>query len=266
MCGCGASSTKISVDSIEISKKNIYLAEGQTAVITAQVYPFNAENQNVIWKSTNENVVTIENGFITAKSAGDAVIEVISEEGGYKDTCNVLVTTASDNLALNDYNNLNMPPKELEPIYENTSQKTNKTTGKTISKKSTKNTGRKLIKNIAKKASAESVSQKESALLVIDEIKSELKNSIENLSKQTEIIKTSITETNTENTFAKTFADIQTSVINGIKEIKQEILDSLENTEQKVQSEEWTVQNKNLDGVTFVVISNKTESELQNQN
>ena len=127
--GCGQTPNNVYVDSIEISKKNLYLAEGQTAVISAQVFPFNANNQNYTFESSNSSVVTCEDGFVVAKKAGDAIIYVYSEEGGYKDSCNVLVTTAKNNLGLNNYNNLNMPPRELEPIYdfdnENSYQQTN---------------------------------------------------------------------------------------------------------------------------------------------
>ena len=117
LCGCGENTASVEVDGIEISKKNLYMAEGQTATLTAQVFPFNANNQNYTFESSNPNIVTIEDGFVTAKKAGDAVIYVFSEEGGYKDSCNVLVTTVANNLTLNNYNNLNMPARDLEPIY-----------------------------------------------------------------------------------------------------------------------------------------------------
>ena len=242
LSGCGTTEGKISVDSVQISKKNVYLAEGQTTVISAQVYPFNAENQNVIWKSSNEAVVTIEDGFVVAKKAGDAVIEVISEEGGYKDTCNVLVTTASDNLALNDYNNLNMPPKELEPIYhgENTSKK--------ISAK-------KMAKNFVKRASAEVQDEKESAKQVLEDIKTELKNGINQLEVEKQNIKTSFASITSKNNFAKTFENIHQEMLTGMQNLKQEMLQTLEETTEQLEKEETTAKKQEIDGVTFVVIS-----------
>ena len=107
--GCGSQNESIIVDSISISKKNLYLAEGQTAQISAQVYPFNADNQNYEIISSNPAVVIVDNGFVKAIKAGNATISAISEDGGYKDSCNVLVTTVKNNLALNNYNNMNMP-------------------------------------------------------------------------------------------------------------------------------------------------------------
>lgn len=243
LCGCGATEQKIAVDSIQISKKNIYLAEGQTAVISAQVYPFNANNQNVIWTSTNSDVVKIENGFITALKAGDATIEVVSEEGGYKDTCNVLVTTAENNLALNDYNNLNMPPKDLEPIYDASKQSTKK------------NTIKKYAKNLVAKANSELANDKDVAIGVVTELKTELQNSINNLNKEKQYLTEKLSSTT--NSFGNMFYNIQNQIVDSISNIKQEMLSTLENAEQDIESDEYTVQNGNMNGVTFVVISNK---------
>jgi hypothetical protein len=279
--GCGDTQTQISVDSIEISKKNIYLAEGQTAVISAQVFPFNATNQNVIWSSTNENVVMIENGFVTANKAGDAVIEVISEDGGYKGTCNVLVTTASNNLALNDYNNLNMPPRELEPIYNsqdynsndnksgtsvsNTSRKTQNdefALGKTtksvspVSKTKEGKTPHRIAQNLVKRASAEVQDDKTVASSVLNDFASELQNSIDDLSLESELF-----DTQTENSILSVFDDIHKSIIDDIKTIKQEMLNCIYDVQQKIDNDEYTVQRKDLNGVTFVVISNESNEE-----
>ena len=118
LCACGAETQVLNVEGIEISTKNLYLAEGQTNVISAQVFPFNATNQNAKWYSSDKSIVTVEDGFVKAVSAGEAVIEVFSEDGGFRDSCNVLVTTAGENLALTDFNNLNMPFNE-EIIVEN---------------------------------------------------------------------------------------------------------------------------------------------------
>ena len=142
LSGCGnQTSASVEVDGILISKKNLYLAEGQTAVISAQVYPFNANNQNYTFESSNPEVVNIDDGFVVAKKAGDAIIYVFSDEGGYKDSCNVLVTTARDNLEINDYNNLNMPARELEPIYNTDDYVENsKSQSPKVSQKSSVNT------------------------------------------------------------------------------------------------------------------------------
>ncbi len=57
------------------------------------ISPKNADNKEVIWKSSNTDVVTIDNnGVITAKGYGDAVITVTTVDGNYSDTCDVNVS------------------------------------------------------------------------------------------------------------------------------------------------------------------------------
>ena len=52
------------------------------------ISPKNADNKEVTWKSSNTDVVTIDNnGVITAKGYGDAVITVTTVDGNYSDTC-----------------------------------------------------------------------------------------------------------------------------------------------------------------------------------
>ena len=57
------------------------------------ISPKNADNKEVTWKSSNTDVVTIDNnGVITAKGYGDAVITVATVDGNYSDTCDVNVS------------------------------------------------------------------------------------------------------------------------------------------------------------------------------
>lgn len=112
LSACDTSTELIAVDSVVISTQNLYLATGQAAVISAQVYPFNALNQDVDWFSTNTSVVTVDDGFVSAKNAGEATIYVISKEGHFSDECKVLVTTASENLAITGYRNMNKEKPE----------------------------------------------------------------------------------------------------------------------------------------------------------
>ncbi|HAJ77565.1 MAG TPA: hypothetical protein DCO89_00655 [Clostridiales bacterium] len=300
--GCGQNEEKIGVDSIEISKKNLYMAEGQTAVISAQVYPFNATNQSYTFESSNESVVSVEDGFITARKAGDAVIYVYSEDGGYQDSCNVLVTRASDNLALNGYNNLNMPPKELEPIYNNdeTGEQVSKKndansekryTAKNLNNKNSNNTKnnehmynknkkygsrvsneyknnndipkqkkvsrnfKDMIKNQAQIVNAEVQNDITAGKSVIENLKLDLQNSIQSLNAEKDMImsdmphlfKTSLTDA---------FDNIRCDMIDMFINAKQSILDDLSKTEENLESGEYSVESKNLNGVTFVVIKN----------
>ena len=57
------------------------------------ISPKNSDNKEVTWKSSNTDVVTIDNnGVITAKGYGYAVITVTTVDGNYSDTCDVNVS------------------------------------------------------------------------------------------------------------------------------------------------------------------------------
>ncbi|MBR4124201.1 MAG: Ig-like domain-containing protein [Clostridia bacterium] len=269
LAGCGNQAQEVKVDGIEISKKNLYLAEGQTAVISAQVYPFNASNQDYSFESNNESVVTIEDGFVTAKKAGTATIYVYSTEGGYKDSCNVLVTTAGDNLALNQYNNLNMPPKDLEPIYYGETAQTNsKSVSKilqkpTFSKPKPTKTGEKkslkdAIKSGVKQVKAEVSQDIEAGKKVLDDMKDDLKKSVDFIEEQKESVSAMFSEmfADTQDSFLQSVQDFQTKMYDEMQTMQQNIMQSIESTKQKIDSEEYTVESGDINGVTFVVIKN----------
>lgn len=57
------------------------------------ISPKNADNKEVTWKSSNTDIVSVDNnGVITAKEYGDAVITVTTVDGNYSDTCDVNVS------------------------------------------------------------------------------------------------------------------------------------------------------------------------------
>ena len=293
ICGCGEQTTQsVEVDGILISKKNLYMAEGQTAVISAQVYPFNASNQNYSFESNNPDVVSIDDGFVVAKKAGDAIIYVVSDEGGYEDSCNVLVTTAKNNLEINDFNNLNMPADEIEPIYnsydyeENSKAKTlasqqskrinNKNAINNIKQNVSKNqnNNRKLqknsqiyakndkktdnfldySKNIAKQVNAEITNDVEIGKQVIDDFKTEIMQSIENISHQKEVLNSFWSDA--QSSMFGAFNNLEKEILNSMQNFQNELLNEIEEAEQKVETGEYTIESKDLNGVSFVVIKN----------
>ena len=255
LCGCGSTVENIDVDSIEISKKNLYLAEGQTAVISAQVYPFNATNQQYTFESSNNSIVTIEDGFVSAKKAGNAVIYVYSEDGGYKDSCNVLVTKVSDNLSINNYNNLNMPPKQINPIYNSDDY------AKSNENDDLKNT----MNQIVKKVNAEVADDVDAGKKVFEDIKRELTNSINSLQNEKENITKNMADFG-ENCFVNSFNKLRCDMIDIFNQTKQEIIDEIDDITNKVETGEYVTESKNINGVTFVTIraNNNTTNGVGN--
>ncbi len=76
---------------IEI-EKNVTVTKSYKYTLEVNVLPKNASNKNVTYKSSNTDIVTVDDdGVITGKEVGSAVITAITEDGGYKAVCNVTV-------------------------------------------------------------------------------------------------------------------------------------------------------------------------------
>lgn len=81
----------IAVGSVSLDKDSIELLIGQTDTLTATVLPQTATNKSITWESSNTNVVTVQNGIITATGLGDALVTVTTADGGLTAQCAVSV-------------------------------------------------------------------------------------------------------------------------------------------------------------------------------
>jgi hypothetical protein len=64
--------------------------------------PDSATNQNVTWSSDRTDVVTVSNaGVVTGMAAGNATITATTEDGGFKATCTVTVSSGAANAVEN---------------------------------------------------------------------------------------------------------------------------------------------------------------------
>lgn len=80
----------IAVKGIKINKSNLNLTIGETETLKNTIYPSNASNKDVTWKSSNTSVATVDsNGKVTAKKLGTTIITVSSS--GYTATCTINV-------------------------------------------------------------------------------------------------------------------------------------------------------------------------------
>lgn len=61
---------------VKADKDKVTLTEGESAAVKAEVTPDNTTDPAVIWKSSNEKVVTVKDGKITAVKAGTAAVTV----------------------------------------------------------------------------------------------------------------------------------------------------------------------------------------------
>lgn len=91
------------VTSISLSQNEISFRAAETVQLTATVGEDNAINKDVIWKSSDENIATVdESGLVTAIAAGNAEITAKAADGsGIRDICAVTVNpTAVESITL----------------------------------------------------------------------------------------------------------------------------------------------------------------------
>lgn len=73
---------------------------GETIQLEALVFPEDATNKNVNWKSSNENVCVVSNGKVVAVGYGTSIIIATTVDGGHMATCTIVVeeTTGIDKI------------------------------------------------------------------------------------------------------------------------------------------------------------------------
>ena len=81
------------VNRITLSETQVGMNVGETVQLTAVVYPSDADNTEVVWSSSDENVVTVDKGYVKAVGEGVATITCTAADGsGVQATCSVTVT------------------------------------------------------------------------------------------------------------------------------------------------------------------------------
>ena len=86
------SSSNIEAKSISLNESSLTLNVGETATLTATIYPSNATDKTVHWRSTNNSIATVDNsGNIIGKSKGNATITVSTNCNCKEAICKVTV-------------------------------------------------------------------------------------------------------------------------------------------------------------------------------
>ena len=94
VAGCNAPAPDpIKVESITISQTEATLKPDDTIQLTATVYPTNADNKKINWKSSNENVAMVtDEGFVLALAEGTSdIIAEAADGSGIKAVCKITV-------------------------------------------------------------------------------------------------------------------------------------------------------------------------------
>jgi len=108
--GGGGTTPSVAVTSVTLNKTMLSLKEGLATTLIATVQPDNATNKNVIWKSDNTTVATVDaNGKVTARTAGKATITVTTKDGGKAAICVVTVVAGGGGTVGDEYVDLGLP-------------------------------------------------------------------------------------------------------------------------------------------------------------
>ena len=123
----------VNVESVSLDRKIISMKVGENEILTATINPNDATNRNLIWNSSNESVLTIDqSGRITAVSSGSSDITVASTDGNKTDICKVTVENVETPLTINSiadiYQTINQndsysPPTTVEALMSDNSKK-----------------------------------------------------------------------------------------------------------------------------------------------
>lgn len=92
--------TVVPVDSIMLSASEKEIAVEETFILQAEVKPENATNQQLEWISSNPEIAAVENGTVTGRKAGTAVITVKAESETKTASCEV---TVNDEIETDDF-------------------------------------------------------------------------------------------------------------------------------------------------------------------
>ena len=86
-------SQTVKVTSVSLNKTSaeIYLNNSTGFSVSATVSPSNATNKNITWSSSNSNIASVNNGYITAHNPGTATITVKTVDGNKQASINVVV-------------------------------------------------------------------------------------------------------------------------------------------------------------------------------
>lgn len=95
---CGGKTAKCEVEvfakvqGVKLDRTTLLMMSDEKVTLKATVSPDNAKNKTVFWSSSDESIVTVDNGSVVAKTEGSATIKVTTEDGQFMATCSVTVT------------------------------------------------------------------------------------------------------------------------------------------------------------------------------
>lgn len=96
---CKVTFVKHKVTGVTVDSTDVSIYEGADKTISAVIEPSDATVKDVTWTSSDESVITVDNGVIKAVGIGDAFVTVKTEDGDFTAICNVKVRADKSALA-----------------------------------------------------------------------------------------------------------------------------------------------------------------------
>lgn len=85
----------IPVSGISVSQTSVSIPALQSTQLSASITPSNATNKNISWISSNPSVASVDaTGRLTALSVGTAIVTVTSQDGNFRATSGITITSA----------------------------------------------------------------------------------------------------------------------------------------------------------------------------
>lgn len=81
----------IPVEMIKLDKNVLTLTEGTSEQLTAEIFPKDATNKNILWSVSDETVATVTDGLVHALKAGEVTVTVTTEDGNKTDNCVITI-------------------------------------------------------------------------------------------------------------------------------------------------------------------------------
>jgi formylglycine-generating enzyme required for sulfatase activity len=94
------------VESVTLDQTTLTMRVGTTATLVPAIEPKKADDKSVTWSTSDAKIATVENGTVTALTAGKATITVTTVDGQKTATCQV---TVEYGYIENDYNIVLVP-------------------------------------------------------------------------------------------------------------------------------------------------------------
>ena len=108
----------VNVTGVSLNKNTLNLFVGESEVLAAGIMPDTASNNSVTWASSNPGIATVsENGLVTAVSEGITSVIATTNDGGFKDTCEVTVNILIPVTAVSlNFTNLDLPVGQYDTL------------------------------------------------------------------------------------------------------------------------------------------------------